>query len=412
MQRTLKSFFCTFISCLLVIGSFSFPVFAEQADTDIYTSKSTYSANTEVKGVWISFLEMQTMLTNKTQSQFTSNINTAFENVKNMGLNTVIVQVRPYGDALYASDYFPWSYIATGTEGKNPGFDPLQIMVDVAKQKGLRIEAWINPYRVRPSNLTNKPLTNSNPAAVSLKAGDRTVIEYNGTISYNPASTKAQTLIVNGIREIIANYKVDGIHIDDYFYPTTDTAFDKVEYSAYQKSGGNKSLADWRRGNVESLLSQIYNTVKAQDKNLLFGISPQSNLDTNYNTHYLDVKKIVSNTGYCDYVCPQVYFGFQNQVQPFAATMDKWGALMKDSKVDLYVGLASYKIGTVDNTAGAAGKNEWVNNSDLMSRMVSYARQENNYKGFVLYRYDFTFVPSSGVKSQVQKENSNLKAIF
>lgn len=361
----------------------------------------------EVKSVWISFLEMQRLLTGKSEKEFTSNMRAVFDNVKNFGLNTVVIQVRPYGDALYSSDYFPWSYIVTGTEGEDPGFDPFEIMVAEAKSRGLRVEAWVNPYRVR-SKGNDKALSASNQAKIWLDAKNDSVINYDGVISYNPASTKAQDLIVNGVKEIAQNYDVDGIHIDDYFYPTTDKAFDKASYSRYVDGGGKMGLADWRRSNVEKLIKKIYAGVKSVNKNVMFGVSPQSNVETDYNVQYIDVKKIASTSGYCDYICPQIYFGFENAVQPFSETLETWTDMVTAPGVKLYVGVAAYKIGVVDSWAGA-GKNEWAQNTDLLTRMISEARDCENYGGIVVYRYDSLFNPVANVKTAVQKEAKNLK---
>lgn len=364
----------------------------------------------EIKAVWISYLEMATLLKNKSKKQFSTNIGTAFDNIQSLGLNTVIVQVRPFADALYDSDYYPWSQVITGTEGKDPGFDPLQIMVDQAKARGLRIEAWINPYRIRAAD--NKiALSKNNQAKKWMDEGSNNVISYKGVISYNPASKEARSLIVNGAVEIVKKYPVDGIHIDDYFYPSADAAFDKASYTAYQNGGGKQSLDNWRRSNVETLIKQMYKAIKAENKKVLFGISPQSSVQNNYTQQYLDVEKIAGTSGYCDYICPQIYFGYDNAVQPYAKTLDQWSDMVADSPVKLYVGLAVYKVGSVDSWAGS-GKNEWTQNTDLLERMVSDARLCDSYGGFVLYRYDSIFKPVADMKSTVQKETRNLKSIL
>lgn len=377
---------------------------------DVPTVQTVATSSADpVKGVWISYLEMAELLGNKTEKQFTANIGSAFDNVKDFGLNTVIVQVRPFGDALYDSEYFPWSYTITGTEGKDPGFDPLAIMVREAKDRGLRIEAWLNPYRIR-ANGNKNAISKNSQAGKWIAEGSGAVITYDGTTSFNPASKAARELIVNGAAEIARNYDVDGIHIDDYFYPTDSAAFDKNTYSAYQKNGGELALADWRRSNVETLVKEMYAAIKAADKNVKFGISPQSSVYNNYNAQYLDVEKIISK-GYCDYMCPQIYFGYENDAQPYQKTLDQWSKMVSGTNVKLYIGLAVYKIGALDSYAGG-GKNEWLENDDLMERMVLDAREANNYGGFFLYRYDSVFKPAAKVKAAVQKENKNLKSIL
>ncbi len=369
----------------------------------------------EVRGVWISYLELQNLLMNQSKEQFVKNIQGVFDNCAAYGLNTVFVHVRPFADALYKSQYYPWSYLCTGTEGTDPGFDPLAIMVEEAHARNLRIEAWLNPYRIRNAN-SKYAICETNPAVKWLSAGDSAVILHNGITSYNPASKKAQDLIVNGVREIVKNYSVDGIHIDDYFYPATATGavdldFDAASYRAYVNGGGKLSQADWRRRNVETLLKAIYAAIKAEDPDVLFGISPQSSVDNNYNAMFLDVAKIVSTPGYCDYVCPQIYFGYQNQAQPYQETLEGWNTMITCDEVDLYVGLAAYKLGASDQWAGT-GKNEWIHNNDLLARMVKTARNQNSYKGFALYRYDSLFAPEQGVRAHVGTEFQNLKSLL
>lgn len=362
----------------------------------------------EMRAVWFSYFELEAMLKGQSESAFTKNIGAAFDNVLALGLNTVIVQVRPYADAIYPSEYFEWSYLATGTEGSDPGFDPLKILVREAHNRGLSIEAWINPYRVRNSNY-KQALSSHNIVHDYLASGD--AVEYNGGIYFDPASEKAQKLIVNGVKEIVSNYNVDGIHFDDYFYPTTDEAFDKDSYAAYKKSGGTLALADWRRENVNQLVKAVYAVVHNVKSDVRFGISPQGNLENNYNKQFIDVALWLSQSAYVDYICPQIYFGFKNETSPYAETVAEWNNLIKNSSVELMVGLAPYKVGTEDTWAGS-GKNEWKNNSDLLSRMVECARQENCYQGFVLFRYDSLFNPASAVKQQITKEINNLKTVL
>jgi uncharacterized lipoprotein YddW (UPF0748 family) len=350
---------------------------------------------------------MDSLLKGQTESQFAANIGMVFDNVKTFGLNTVIVQVRPFGDALYDSDYFPWSYTVTGTEGKDPGFDPLAIMVREARARELQIEAWLNPYRVRAAGNTNA-LSGTNQAKLWLDAGSGAARSYGGAISYNPASKDARQLIVNGAAEIVRNYDVDGIHIDDYFYPTTDANFDSGSYGRYVNGGGTLDLADWRRSNVETLVKEMYEAIKAEDKTVRFGISPQGNMNNNYNAQYLDALAVVQK-GYCDYICPQIYFGYDNDIMPYLNTLKDWSNLVSGTNVKLLSGLGAYKIGALDSYAGG-GKNEWVNNQNLMSRMVADARATGNYGGFALYRYDSIFKPISGVKAAVEAENKNLRA--
>ncbi len=362
-------------------------------------------AGGEVRAVWLSYLELDGMLKGKNQAQFSAAVSKAFGNMADLGLNTVMVQVRPFADALYRSDYFPWSYLCTGTEGKDPGFDPLDIMVAEAKDAGLRIEAWINPYRVRASG--SRALSSDNQAQIWINSGSDAVIQYDGGIYYNPGNAEARALIIDGVREIVENYAVDGIHFDDYFYPTTSMDFDSQTYKAYKSGGGGMSQANWRRENVNILVRDVYAAIKSINSSVVFGISPQGNMKNNYDGQFIDVEKWTSNTGYIDYICPQIYYGFNNQTQPFATVVKSWNQIIKVNSIDLYVGIAAYKLGQTDNYAGS-GKNEWLSTTDILARMVKASRGQSHYGGFVLYRYDSIF----GSGSQQTKERQNLEAIL
>ncbi len=372
------------------------------SDVVTETIKPTYN---EKRAVWIYYSELNTMLAGGNKTAFVNNFKNACNNIKNTGLNTVIVQVRPFSDALYQSSYFPWSHIITGTQGKNPGFDPLKEMVKIAHNSGLKIEAWINPYRIRTSNIT---LSSDNPATNWEITKEDYVISVGVNKYYNPAYDEVQDLIVNGVLEIVNNYDVDGIHFDDYFYPNPDASFDK---KAYETLGNGKSLGDFRRDNVSKLMKKVYNAIKKADSSVTFGISPQGNSDINYNQQYVDVKTII-NRGYIDYICPQIYYGFKNEGQPFEKTVKTFNDYVKGTNVKLYVGIAAYKIGAVDNWAGESGKNEWLNTTDILKRQVLKTREYSNCKGFFLYNYSSLFTPSSSVKEQIETEIENLKSIF
>lgn len=368
------------------------------------SSGQSQSQQQEMRGIWLSYINMQPMMKGKSKAQFTQNINAAFKNISDFGFNTVFVQVRPFGDAVYKSQYFPWSYTITGVEGQDPGYDPLAIMCDMADQYGLRIEAWVNPYRIRTAG-NNNALSSDNMARKWRAAGNDAVLEWNGGTYYNPGSASARQLIVNGAKELVERYNVDGVHFDDYFYPTTDMAFDQATYKA---SGSKLSQDDWRRENVNQLVREVYAAIKAADANCVFGISPQGSMKNNYNTQFIDVEKWLSNTGYVDYILPQIYYGYQNDTLPYAQTVQEWNNMIKVDGIDLYVGLAAYKIGQEDQWAGK-GKNEWVNASGILANMVSTAREQSNYGGCAIYSYDSIF--STNTK-QVDAECAKLKKLF
>ena len=372
-------------------------------------AESTNVSTGETRAVWISYLEYQSVLQGKTKKQFTSNIRTMFGNLAADGFNTVFVHVRSHSDAMYDSDIFPWSVYCTGTEGTDPGFDPLEIMVQEAHAVGLKIEAWINPYRIKGNSNTSK-IAKSSPAYKWLDTGKVIVLD-NG-IYYNPADREVIDLIVSGVEEIVRNYDVDGIHFDDYFYPTTAESFDKAYYNEYKNNGGKLKLDSWRRENVNTLIKEVYSAIKAIDSGCKFGVSPAGNMEQNYNTLYCDVYTWVTSKGYVDYICPQIYFGFNNKSRPYLTVLDEFSSMITRSDVELIVGLAAYKAGAEDTYAGDSGKKEWINNNDILSRQVTAARNNSKYSGFALYRYDSVYNPASSVKNAVKAERENLLSIM
>ena len=369
-------------------------------------------SNTEMKAMWISYLEYGGGA--KTEAQFTQKMNKMFDNCVSYGMNTVIVQVRPFSDAMYKSSYFPWSKYASGTLGTDPGYDPLQIMVELAHQKGLQIQAWINPYRVTTGTTSVSSLPVGHPAKKwrnnSSKTVKRRVLSYGGNLYYNPSSASVRTLIVNGVKEIVQNYDVDGIHFDDYFYPNlgTDykTNFDAPEYNTYvdncEANGTTpKTIVQWRRTNVNTLVKKVYAAVKEINPNVEFGISPAGNINNllSSSAYYVNVKTWMASNDYVDYICPQIYWSFQNSTCPYAATVDKWAALKTSDSVKLYIGIAVYR-------AGSDVEKEWANSDDVLKRQIEYGREVANVSGFAFYRYD------SFQTAACQKEIANLLPIL
>jgi uncharacterized lipoprotein YddW (UPF0748 family) len=135
------------------------------------------------------------------------------------------------------------------------------------------------------------------------------------------------------------------------------------------------------------MIFSVYSSIKMIDKSIVFGISPQGNIDNNYSSVYLDVKAILANEGYVDYIMPQIYFGFNNGSRPFVSTIDAWNGLIKVSSIDLIPALSLYKSGVNDKYAGS-GKDEWINNSDILKRQIIYSRTVSKYKGFAIFRYE------------------------
>ena len=242
----------------------------------------------EWRAVWVSYLEWAGM-DFSSEEAFRAGAAELMDNCLSIGLNTVIAQVRPFGDALYRSTLFPWSHLCTGEQGQDPSFDPLDVLITEAHSRGLSLEAWVNPYRLRSSAKMPPALAENNLANVH----PEWVCAVGEGLYLNPAIPEAADYVVKGVAELVQNYAVDGIHFDDYFYPTTDAALDAAQFAA----SGAGNLAAWRRQNVTALVKAAHDAVKAADATLRFGVSPQGNPDNDLGQQYSDVKAWLAAEG-------------------------------------------------------------------------------------------------------------------
>lgn len=340
----------------------------------------TPESDEEMRGVWVSYMELSMENeSSKTQKAFEDKFTEIAQKCRESGFNTLIVQVRPFCDALYKSSYFPWSHILTGTQGENPQYDALQIMCDICKENNLKIHAWINPYRVS-SNETPKKLSDNNPYIKNSEIGIKT----DNGIFLDPSNETAQQLISDGVKEIAENYDVDGIQFDDYFYPTEDESFDKKQYQAYIEKYGKEnsmSLDNWRMQNVNTLICKVYRTIKSVDSSVEFGISPQGNIGNNDGL-YADVKSWCTCKGFADYICPQIYFSLENPALTFEDCLDSWTSLDFDENVKLYVGLGGYKAGN-----GEYDEETWLLSDSILADEYDILRNNKSVRGFMLYSY-------------------------
>ena len=341
----------------------------------------TPESDEEMRGVWVSYMELSMENeSSNTQKAFEDKFTEIAQKCRESGFNTLIVQVRPFCDALYKSSYFPWSHILTGTQGENPQYDALQIMCDICKENNLKIHAWINPYRVS-SNETPKKLSDNNPYIKNSEIGIKT----DNGIFLDPSNETAQQLISDGVKEIAENYDVDGIQFDDYFYPTEDESFDKKQYEAYIEKYGKEnsmSLDNWRMQNVNTLICKVYRTIKSVDSSVEFGISPQGNIGNNDGL-YADVKSWCTCKGFADYICPQIYFSLENPALTFEDCLNSWTSLDFDENVKLYVGLGGYKAGN-----GEYDEETWLLSDSILADEYDVLCNNKSVRGFMLYSYN------------------------
>lgn len=324
--------------------------------------------------VWFSYGDLE-QFSYKSQKDFEKDFSQALENIKKYHMNTVIVQVRAFSDALYDSKLFPVSKVITHQESLS--FDPLQSMIDIAHQNDMSIEAWVNPYRISLNRKSFEQFLNESPHHQWLEDANQTIGYATYQYILNPASQSVRDYIVDGVREIVENYDVDGIHFDDYFYVA---------------GTHDGTTQNQRMDYVNMLIQDVYQTIKSIDDHVVFGISPQGNYE-NCISDGADIDTWLSEEGYIDYLMPQIYwsdqYGEGNEAM-FTKRCQQFADIPRHQSVILYAGLALYRAGN--------GEDEdygWQNHTDNISSQVQIL-YEHGYKGFSLFRYG-SFLQDSAI---------------
>lgn len=351
----------------------------------------TPSASGEMRGVWVSSVYNLDYPSSPTTDpdKLKAEADEILDNCVKWGLNAVFLQVRPSGDALYKSDLFPWSKYLTGSVGTAPqdGFDPLEYWVEAAHKRGLELHAWINPYRITRSKDTE---WNSLPSTHPAKMNPDWVVKYSdGNYYFDPGIPEVRDLVTRGAVEIVQNYDVDGLHMDDYFYPGTDFN-DAATYQKYGSSFSN--IADFRRDSVNQLVAQLDTAVHNIDPDIQFGISPSgiwankstdprgsnTNGSEHYVSSYADSLYWIEN-GLVDYIIPQIYWEIGHKLADFATLADWWNDAVAGSDVHLYIGMGAYRC--ADNPTGV-----WTT-TDPLFNSLAYLENKDNVGGCVFFRY-------------------------
>lgn len=289
----------------------------------------------EFRGVWMQCVNG--IYLNKSPEQIRTMLLTQLDAMSEANINVVIFQVRPEGDALYKSSYEPWSRYLTGVQGQAPadGWDPLAWMIDQCHSRGMECHAWINPYRAKTKGTT--ALARNHAA---YRHPER-VFTYGDLLIFNPALEENRMYTCMVVEDILNNYDVDGIHIDDYFYPYPVAGLtipDEDYYNADKK--GFKNIADWRRNNVNMLVRDLHNIIHATKPWVKFGVSPfgiYRNNPTMENTKYGSATKGLQNyddlyadvllwqkEGWVDYMVPQIYWNVGTQVADYDILCKWW----------------------------------------------------------------------------------------
>lgn len=331
------------------------------------------------------------------------------DNLKRLGINTVFFQVKPDGTALWQSKILPWSDTLTGTIGQDPGYDPLQFMLDEAHKRGMKVHAWFNPYRVsvnlKPSTITELNSTLSQtPSSVYVlhrdwirTSGERFVLD--------PGIPEVRDWITSIVAEVVENYPVDGVQFDDYFY-TESPGSALNDSQTFRKYGqGFDSKADWRRDNTQRLIAQVSRTIKKLKPEVEFGVSPAgvwrnrshdpAGSDTRgaaaYDESYADTRRWVQ-LGLLDYIAPQLYWPFARDAARYDVLAKWWADVVKSTNTRLYIGVALYKVGEPSRK-----EPDWTVKGGVpeLKKQLDLNESEPHINGTILFREDYLNQPQT-----------------
>lgn len=310
------------------------------------------------------------------------------DDLQGMGMNAVFVQVRPSADAIYPSELVPWSAYLTGTAGKNPGYDPLQYLIEETHRRGMEFHAWFNPFRATTGSDTTKL-----PDHHVLNQHPEWVVKFNNKYYVNPGIPEARKHIIEVIMEVVKGYDIDGVHLDDYFYPTGESSSNKFnDDSTYKTYNFNHIVnkGDWRRDNINTFVRDLGQSIHREKPQVSYGISPYgvwrnkavdpTGSDTRasvtaYDSTYADVRKWIQNE-WVDYVIPQIYWSLSRPEVRYDILADWWASEVAGTNVDLYIGHAVYKLGTSE-----VG---WNSATEIIDQM-EYNRSIPEIKGSVFF---------------------------
>ena len=353
IMKNLKKYVSALLSVCLLSACALIPQEAEALE------QSSNSNKNDMRAVWIStvYSADYPSVQNDEQKQKQEFI-TKLDEIKNMGLNTVVVQMRPKADAFYQSNINPWSEILTGTQGKNPGYDPMAFMIEETHKRDMEFHAWLNPYRITTSGTDMSVLAENHPARLHTDW----VITYNNGLYYDPANEAVKQHICDTVAEIVTNYNVESIHFDDYFYPNG--------YPLNEGETQDGQQANQRRANVNDMIRRVHDTIKSIKSDVAFGVSPMgiwknkgsdsTGSDTKgaegYYAVYVDVRTWIKNR-YVDYIVPQIYWARGTAAADYETLIKWWTEEVKNTNVDLYIGQGIYK----DDVAAEIGEELLLN---------------------------------------------------
>ena len=380
---------------------------------------ATTAQTEELKGIWFSYIEWEKHHNGKNEQEWTNTItNEIIPNLKNLKVNNIYVHAVAHSDSFYPSNLLPAAKEVVKDYGKEHTYDAFKVFVTKLKENNIKVHAWINPLRgMRNENYSKIPDSKNyftKSSFIKQNKSDYYMKDEKGIYWLNPGNPEVIEHIKKVAEEILNKYpEIEGIHIDDYFYPSGshDGKVLENDVAYFQKTQpANVDINNWRRGNITTLVKNLYEVCCS--KNKMFGVSPIGNIDNNFNVMYFDTEEILKNN-YLHYIIPQIFYGFENKTLSFTNCVNRWKDLMlKYNKIKYYIGLAAYKCGMEkDFWAGAAGAQEWKNHGDILKRQIETLRN-SGFSGFVFFSYDSFFAPKPEQSQKILEEKNNLMPLL
>lgn len=417
LPLTNMKWFTLLVGSMLLLGSCSSQPPGSKSTPQTPVNKSQQSKE-PVRGIWlatvsrldwppISSVNISSPGVRISQQQ--KALTDKLDNLKRLGINTVFFQVKPDATALWQSKILPWSDTLTGTIGQDPGYDPLQFMLDEAHKRGMKVHAWFNPYRVsvntKPSTITelNNTLSQT-PSSVYVlhrdwirTSGERFVLD--------PGIPEVRDWITSIVAEVVENYPIDGVQFDDYFYTESPGSAlnDSQTFRRYGQEFASK--ADWRRDNTQRLIAQVSQTIKKLKPEVEFGVSPAgvwrnrshdpAGSDTRgaaaYDESYADTRRWVQ-LGLLDYIAPQLYWPFARDAARYDVLAKWWADVVKSTNTRLYIGVALYKVGEPSRK-----EPDWTVKGGVpeLKKQLDLNESEPHINGTILFREDYLNQPQT-----------------
>ncbi len=316
----------------------------------------------ELRGVWVASVTNLDWPSRKdlTADQQKQELIAILDRVSALHLNAVFLQVRPMADALYPSQLEPWSEFLTGTIGQDPGYDPLAFAVAEAHARGIELHAWFNPFRGN--------------ATTTLRS-----YPYGRFVWMDPGDPDVQKRALDVVADVARRYDIDGVHMDDYFYPYPENNLEFPDDATYRQYGAGMSKDDWRRDNINRFVQNLYTSVKSIKPNVEVGISPFGiwrpgyprqikGLDS-YEAIYSD-SRLWLRRGWVDYLAPQLYWPIEKREQSFPALLHWWTRQDRMGR-GIVAGMSVNRVGRVG--------------ADEFARQIKLVREDDGAVGFILF---------------------------